>query len=192
MNKLRKPDSPNLSPVKPGAVVSGTVKFIDHGTNIMEMQAYSAREQLWATRALKAEALLAAHQDHHRELRSVTYSQDLKHSRELEKLMLQHQEKHAYLERLVTILAAVIVALVVVIIYLATHHTRHASKVQRHWLAGLPSHFTIPILSPFTSVVEQETSVFGARTIAIITVVLGALAYMIFRHWFNSSRGRGT
>jgi hypothetical protein len=106
------------------------------------------------------------------------------------------------------VLAGVILVLILVIIYLATHLTRHASKAQRHWLS-LPSHFTIPILSPFTSVVslrvynlvvmmlspsqvEQETSVFSTRVIGIITVVLGVLAYFIFRHWFNSGRTRPT
>ncbi|TEB34296.1 hypothetical protein FA13DRAFT_1729807 [Coprinellus micaceus] len=118
-------------------------------------------------------------------------SQELKRARELEKLMEQHQEKHVYLEKLVMVLAGVILVLILVIIYLATHLTRHASKAQRHWLS-LPSHFTIPILSPFTSVVEQETSVFSTRVIGIITVVLGVLAYFIFRHWFNSGRTRPT
>ncbi|KAJ3549681.1 hypothetical protein NMY22_g786 [Coprinellus aureogranulatus] len=153
MNKLKKLDS--LSPSK----ASNVVKFADHGVNITEMQPYSAREQLWATRALKAEALLAAQESHHRELKTMTMSQELKRARELERLLVHHQEKHAYLEKLVMVLAGVILILVLVIIYLATHMTRHASKAQRHWLS-LPSHFTIPILSPFTSVVEQETSVF--------------------------------
>ena len=72
MNKLRKPDT--LSPTKP----SNIVKFVDHGSNITELQPYSAREQLWATRALKAEALLAAQENHHRELKTVTMSQELK------------------------------------------------------------------------------------------------------------------
>ncbi|KAJ3535018.1 hypothetical protein NMY22_g6679 [Coprinellus aureogranulatus] len=162
MNKLKKLDS--LSPSK----APNVVKFTDHGTNIAEMQPYSAREQLWATRALKAEALLAAQESHHRELKTMTMSQELKRARELERLLVHHQEKHAYLEKLVMVLAGVILILVLVIIYLATHMTRHASKAQRHWLS-LPSHFTIPILSPFTSVVEQETSVFSARVIAIIS-----------------------
>ena len=53
------------------------------------------------------------------------------------------------------VLAGVVLILILVIIYLATHLTRHASKAQRHWLT-LPSHFTIPILSPFTSVVSPH------------------------------------
>jgi hypothetical protein len=76
MNKLRKPDtlSLSLSPTKH----SNIVKFVDHGSNVTEMRPYSAREQLWATRALKAEALLAAQENHHRELKTVTMSQELK------------------------------------------------------------------------------------------------------------------
>lgn len=57
------------------------------------------------------------------------------------------------------LLTATLALLVLLVIYLATHYTHHSlllhQQQQRHWLAGLPSHFTIPILSPFTSVVRM-------------------------------------
>jgi len=46
-----------------------------------------------------------------------------------------------------------------------------------------PAHFTIPILSPFTSVVEHETSVIGSKTLAVFAFVLAAFFYFVFRHW---------
>lgn len=49
------------------------------------------------------------------------------------------------------ILLVALCLLVILVIYLATHHTRHSAQRSR-W--SLPSHFTIPILSPFTSVVR--------------------------------------
>lgn len=65
-------------------------------------------------------------------------------------------------------------------------------------------HFTIPILSPFTSVVsgpssylhagvhsvqvEHETSAINSRTVAIVAVVAAALAYGCFRYWLRSPK----
>ena len=52
-----------------------------------------------------------------------------------------------------------ITLLILLIVYLATHYTRHSLRMQMNerqtwWSAIGASHFTIPILSPFTSVVR--------------------------------------
>ena len=52
-----------------------------------------------------------------------------------------------------------ITLLILLIVYLATHYTRHSLRMQMNerqtwWSAVGASHFTIPILSPFTSVVR--------------------------------------
>jgi uncharacterized membrane protein YidH (DUF202 family) len=69
----------------------------------------------------------------------------------------------------------------------------------------VPAHFTIPIFSPFTSVVrtilflfsqlvfttrqvEHETSVIGSKTLAVFALILAGLAYFVFRHWFARRR----
>lgn len=124
MNKLKKPGpqpiSQSSSPIKLGAVVASSKLGHNNGYNTVEMvEPLTAREQFWATRALKAEALLSAQQTHHRELKSMSYTQEVKRTvsavdrmdgiapelmtvqRELENLMQQHKEKHAYLEKLV-------------------------------------------------------------------------------------------
>ena len=88
------------------------------------------------------------------------------------------------------------------VMYLATHYTRQsATKL-------LPYHFTIPISSPFTSVVrfprslffssnhrdlvaifqvEHETSVMGTKVVTMIVLVLAALAYLYIQHRFLRS-----
>ncbi|TFK17440.1 hypothetical protein FA15DRAFT_706391 [Coprinopsis marcescibilis] len=43
-------------------------------------------------------------------------------------------------------------------------------------------------LSPFTSVVEKNSSVIGTRVLALGVIVAGLLAFFVFRHWFNSRR----
>lgn len=201
MNKLRKTSNPptsttNLVERRPLLSTSSTTALSKHSNLVpipVEIQPLTASEQYWATRALKAEALLSAQESHHREVRSLGFSQDVKRSRELATLAQQHKEKHASMEKLVMLLTATVALLVLLVIYLATHYTHHSlllqqQQQQRHWLAGLPSHFTIPILSPFTSVVEKETSVIGTRSITAMSLVAGLIAYLVFRHWL-SSRG---
>ncbi|TFK37998.1 hypothetical protein BDQ12DRAFT_133888 [Crucibulum laeve] len=154
------------------------------------VQPLTAAEQYWAARALKAEALLSAQEAHHKELRSVAYNQEMKRNYEISKLTKEHKEKHAGLERLVMILITTLLCLVGVLIYLATHYTRHQTAMQRsRW--SLPSHFTIPILSPFTSVVEKETSVLGTKVISLMVLSSAGLAYLAFRHWLARSMNLG-
>ncbi|EAU89632.1 hypothetical protein CC1G_02521 [Coprinopsis cinerea okayama7 len=194
MSKLRKlssPPSTNASPIKSVTTSNGAGVNVRHASGIQQptlesLEPLTAKEQYWATRALQAEALLKVKDMHHREVKTMSYSQDMKRSREIQQLLKQHEAKHASLEKLVLILMATVIVLVLLIIYLAIHHARHASKVQKSWISGLPSHFTIPILSPFTSVVEKETSVFGTKAIAIIVVVSGAVVFFTFRLWFQS------
>ena len=74
------------------------------------------------------------------------------------------------------LLTATVALLVLLVIYLATHYTHHSMLLQqqqhqRHWLAGLPSHFTIPILSPFTSVVRTPRMFVVPQT--LIEVYIG-------------------
>ncbi|KAF9480358.1 hypothetical protein BDN70DRAFT_931823 [Pholiota conissans] len=148
----------------------------------------TATEQYWATRALRAEALLEAQHEHKKEVQTMGEAHDIKRERELAALAKEYKEKHAYLEKLLIFLLSLIALLVLLVIYLATHYTRHSllmqSKLQVRWWSAIgASHFTIPILSPFTSVIEQETSVIGTRLIATVSAILACVSYFAFRHW---------
>ncbi|PPQ92127.1 hypothetical protein CVT25_007958 [Psilocybe cyanescens] len=160
-------------------------------TTTMNIQPMSAKEQYWATRALKAEALLAAHEDHKKEIKNLGYVHDMKRERELVQLAKEHKEKHDTLDKLVKFLAGLIIVLVAVIVYLATHYARHSMllqyKQQEKWWSMIgASHFTIPILSPFTSVVEHESSVVGAKMIGTVAAIAACLVFLGFRHWLAS------
>lgn len=101
--------------------------------------------------------------------------------REVNALGEEYKAKHASLERLIVsvifimififilikkklsqiILLCLIVLLIILVIYLATHYTRQSFALQHKkqdgwWSFVGASHFTIPILSPFTSVVSRE------------------------------------
>ncbi|KAJ7076451.1 hypothetical protein B0H15DRAFT_955619 [Mycena belliarum] len=182
MSRLRKPSQ---SPQKP---ISNTLSHALAGPvrPLLEvnpppalsykpvLQPRTGAEQYWAARALTAETLLAARVEHQRELRSLSFEAECKRARELE-------ARHAKLERLVVVLVGALMLLFLVLLNIT-----HAGPTARGH--KLPAHFTIPILSPFTSVVEHETSVIGSKTLAIFALVLAGLAYFMFRHWLARSR----
>lgn len=95
--------------------------------------------------------------------------------------------------------------MVAVIIYLVLKN--HNDPV--HSRFSSPLHFTIPVLSPFTSVVsdcsliivhelridnvnssqvEQETSVINAPMLAVISLFGAATVYGCFRYWLTHQR----
>ncbi|KAF9553309.1 hypothetical protein CPC08DRAFT_645800 [Agrocybe pediades] len=159
----------------------------------MQMQPLTAKEQYWATRALRAEALLTAQEHHKKEVKNLEHVQEMRLQRELAMISKEYKEKQTMLEKLLAVLAAVVAILILVIIYLTIHYARHSTQIQhkqqeRWWAAIGASHFTIPILSPFTSVVEHDTSAIGSKVIATIATVTACLVYFIFRHWLSSKQ----
>ncbi|KIM82881.1 hypothetical protein PILCRDRAFT_820182 [Piloderma croceum F 1598] len=140
----------------------------------------TSTEQYWAIRALKAETILQARTVHHRELQSLSFSEQTKRSREIAALSQAHEAKQVRLEKFVIALLACLGFLIMAFIYLLTSRNRNEPSASRR---SLPYHFTIPILSPFTSVVEHETSAIGTRSIAVLVMTLAVLVYFIFRRW---------
>ncbi|KAJ6591265.1 hypothetical protein DFH09DRAFT_1026321 [Mycena vulgaris] len=187
MNRLRKSSQ---SPQKSSAITSHTLSTAlalrpplqvnppTFAAAYKSLQPRSGAEQYWAARALSAETLLAARLEHQRELRSLSYAEESKRYRDL----AVHDARHAKLERLVLALLAAVLLLVLALLQLA-----HAESPAARGRKG-PAHFTIPILSPFTSVVEHETSVIGTKTLAVFAFVAAGLAYFVFRHWLARRR----
>ncbi|KAJ7618499.1 hypothetical protein FB45DRAFT_168579 [Roridomyces roridus] len=196
MNKLRKANhsSPKSTPWSPSSSVAENAVAVrpplqTHGQPMsatlraaLQIQpnvtasAIAPRnsEQYWAARALSAETLLAARVEHHQELRSLSYEEEAKRARDV----AAHDARYARLEKLVLALLATILLLVIALLNLAHHKAAAHQQQSKH-----PAHFTIPILSPFTSVVEHETSVNGAKTLTALALMCAVLAYFVFRHW---------
>jgi len=100
------------------------------------------------------------------------------------------------------VLGSCIAILTGLLVYFASHSC--SKPPASGW--GLASHFTIPILSPFTSVVscvslgiyltlnhplhqvEHETSVMGTKVVIATVMVLAGLAYALVRYWLTSKR----
>ncbi|KAJ7216453.1 hypothetical protein GGX14DRAFT_604793 [Mycena pura] len=196
-----------VSPPGPGPALSQTYK-----TALVQLQsrpvAYNATpppplprtstEQYWAARALSAETLLTAQIGHRRELRSLSRAEEAKRAvrnfpshptQALEADVVRQRDlatqdaRHAKLDRLVLVLLAMLAFLVLALSSLTHRAGATAAHTHARKTAGF-AHFTIPILSPFTSVVEHETSVVGSKMLAFFALVCAGLAYFTFRHWF--------
>lgn len=136
----------------------------------------SSAARYWAARAATAEVLLAERSKHAYELRSVIHEEDAKRREEIAALHGAHEERQRKLERIV--MCCIVVLVVVVLCLLGTHYLASSRKPERG-----ATHFTIPVLSPFTSVVEHETSAWGARIIVPALMIVAMLAWGVFRHW---------
>ncbi|KAF9224842.1 hypothetical protein BS17DRAFT_53129 [Gyrodon lividus] len=138
-------------------------------------------EQYWVVRALVAETLLSARVQHQGELSGMRLAEEEKRARDIATLVHANDRRQNRLEIfVVSCRCAIIIACLVVllgsVVYTVMvapgHTTKHKSS---------PSHFTIPILSPFTSVVEHETGVFGTKTVIIFVLVIGVVLYATLR-----------
>ncbi|KAE9406567.1 hypothetical protein BT96DRAFT_987406 [Gymnopus androsaceus JB14] len=141
----------------------------------------SRAEQYWAARALTAETLLVARKEHYEDVKSVTYVAETKRGNEVAQLSKLYDTRLMRLERLLVILLGFILIITFSMLFsqLSLVHSPPSGR-QAQW-----AHFTIPILSPFASVVEHEVSVIGSKTITAIFLIIACLAYLLFRHWIS-------
>ncbi|KAG1733325.1 hypothetical protein EDB19DRAFT_1896645 [Suillus lakei] len=136
-------------------------------------------EQYWAARALVAETVLTTRVQHQKEMAEVRLGEEEKRTNQIAALVRANEQRQSRLEKFVAVLVACFMLLFLALIYILLRDSPKSKGA---------SHFTIPILSPFTSVVEHETGVISARSVSIFIVVLGILSYAIFRHWFSKKR----
>ncbi|KIK97947.1 hypothetical protein PAXRUDRAFT_824413 [Paxillus rubicundulus Ve08.2h10] len=135
-------------------------------------------EQYWAARALVAETLLSARVQHQGELTGMRLAEEEKRATDIAALVYANDRRQNKLERFLVIIVACLVVLlgsvvyVMIIMITPAHTAKHKSS---------PSHFTIPILSPFASVVEHETGVFGTKAVIIFVLVIGVVLYAALR-----------
>ncbi|KAI0786245.1 hypothetical protein C8Q75DRAFT_772918 [Abortiporus biennis] len=165
-------------------LVNVTPQSVETATPTVPPASMTSTEQYWASRAWTAETLLTATATYHQELRSMTEAEKAKRAEEIAALQKQHEVKQSKLERLALLLLTWLISLVAVILYLVVRG-HHSPLQQSKWTS--PVHFTIPVLSPFTSVVEHEVSAFNARVLSVFAVMGTFLAYMCFRHWMRKS-----
>ncbi|KAN0094772.1 hypothetical protein V8E55_003059 [Tylopilus felleus] len=139
-------------------------------------------EQYWAARALVAETLLSARDRHQAELAQVRHVEEEKRERAIGAILHSNDQRQRRLERMM------VICLVVLLGFLFWLVMKIAPERDGKGKSSKPSHFTIPILSPFTSVVEHENGVLGARTVAILVLVMGIAVYAALKHRLSQWR----
>lgn len=155
-------------------------------TTVKSLTATSASEQYWAARALTAETLLSARLAHQSEMAQAIETAEEKRAREVYAIQQYHDERHTRLERLIVLLLTCLITFAAVVLYLLARSQNHTHSTR--W--SMPSHFTIPILSPFASVVEHETSVVNVKLLTICVICFSVLTYAAFRYWLTHARLR--
>ncbi|KIJ63595.1 hypothetical protein HYDPIDRAFT_113068 [Hydnomerulius pinastri MD-312] len=134
--------------------------------------------QYWAARALVAETLLSARVEHHNELTEMRLAEEERRTRDIATLVHTNDRRQNRLEKFVAFIVAFLVVLLGVVVYVVMVAPDRTAKHKTP-----SSHFTIPILSPFTSVVEHETGVFGTKAVTIFILVIGVTLYAALRRW---------
>ncbi|EJD01871.1 uncharacterized protein FOMMEDRAFT_168473 [Fomitiporia mediterranea MF3/22] len=136
-------------------------------------------ERYWAYRAIVAETKLAEHKG----LRTDNLErmkEELRRQSMADLAHKYHEERVLRLERLAIGLISTIILITLVLLF------RHQGQSDdKHSKRSFRPHLTIPILSPFTSIVEHEEASLSFRMTAALLITLGILAYGMFRYWLQ-------
>ncbi|KAH9934546.1 uncharacterized protein BXZ73DRAFT_77022 [Epithele typhae] len=162
------------------AVVAPYVAIYDyfsHPTHSL-LHPVSTIEHYWAMRAAVAEKLLEAHAAHKTELTAAAHAHEERRLRELADL----DTRFTHIARMVwTILAAAALSILAAL-YLALRLSAPPPPAP----STGPMHFTIPVLSPFASVVEHETSAVNTPLVAVLLLAAGLALFL----WLKCGCGR--
>lgn len=134
--------------------------------------------QYWAFRAVAAETVLSERVQHQNELIQVRLTEEEKRTKEIAAIVRVNEARQSKLEKFMIIL----IAFLGYMLWRNPSPDTYDPSGKKRPL----THFTIPILSPFTSVVENETGVFGTKSVVIFVLALAVLVFFAFRHWFTS------
>ncbi|KAG6331795.1 hypothetical protein ID866_7294 [Astraeus odoratus] len=141
----------------------------------------STAAQYWAFRAIAAETVLSQRIQHQNELMQVRLTEE-KRMKEIATLVQAHEKRQRTLE-------GFMVALVVFLAYMLWRNSATATSHDPTGRRRMATHFTVPILSPFTSVVENETGVLGTRAIVAFVLAMVLALFVTLRRWTTLRTG---
>jgi len=125
-------------------------------------------EMYWAGRALVAEMQVSE-----RDRAQV----------QLEHAQRNHEERVSRLERFVIALTTMLAFIIIVLLF-----RNSASAGQTARGSAFRPHLTIPLLSPFTTIVEHEMSNTSFRTTALLIIVGAFVVYQLVCRWLDKKR----
>ncbi|KAJ8474817.1 hypothetical protein ONZ51_g6957 [Trametes cubensis] len=138
----------------------------------------TAMEHHWAMRATRAEAMYAAQTDRQREISTLSASMEERRARDMAELNARFSDQFAKHQQMMWMILGTMISVVATLMYLLVRTCAPAASSSR-WLP--PLHFTIPVLSPFASVVEHETSAVNVPLVALLLLGAGSFAFLWFR-----------
>ncbi|OSC99291.1 hypothetical protein PYCCODRAFT_1438482 [Trametes coccinea BRFM310] len=143
----------------------------------------TAFEHRWAMRAVRAEALLDAHTKHREELSTFSASMEERRARDLAALNERFSQELAKHRLMIWIVLGFVAFMVMAVLYLILRTCSPISSPSRSGWGS--THFTIPILSPFASVIEHETSAVNVPLVAVLLAAAGICAFLWSRCGFR-------
>ncbi|KAI6015042.1 hypothetical protein F5J12DRAFT_514440 [Pisolithus orientalis] len=143
------------------------------------MEPRTAVAQYWALRTMVTETVFSQYVRHQNELTQVRLAEEERRTKEITTLVHANEKRQHNLERLM-------MALVIFLAYMFWSTSTPNSSSEKRRSA---THFTIPILSPFTSVVENETGVLGTKAVVVFVLALVLVAFFTLRRWFAPRTG---
>lgn len=129
---------------------------------------------------MATETVFSQYARHQRELTQVRLAEEERRTKEIAALVHANEKRQHNLERFM-------MALVMFLAYMLWRDSVTSSLSSERRRSA--THFTIPILSPFTSVVEHETGVLGTKAIVVLVLALFLVIWFAFRRWFASRIG---
>lgn len=139
------------------------------------MEPRTAVAQYWAFRTMATETVFSQYARHQNELTQVRLAEEERRTKEIAALVHANEKRQHNLERFMMVL----VMFLAYMVWRNSVSSGLSSEKRRS-----ATHFTIPILSPFTSVVEHETGVLGTKAIVVLVLALFLVIWFAFRRWF--------
>lgn len=102
---------------------------------------------------------------------------------QLEHAQRNHEERVSRLERFVIALTTMLAFIIIVLLF-----RNSASAGQTARGSAFRPHLTIPLLSPFTTIVEHEMSNTSFRTTALLIIVGAFVVYQLVCRWLDKKR----
>ncbi|KAI0752486.1 hypothetical protein C8Q80DRAFT_1117903 [Daedaleopsis nitida] len=117
--------------------------------------------------------LFQEQQAHKTELRLLqSLPREERHPRDLAEMNERYAREFAHIQRMVWALLMTVAALIGLVVFLLIRYVPPALS-DPSTRRNSPVHFTIPVLSPFTSVIEHETSAVNVQLVAVLLLAAG-------------------
>ncbi|KAI6112368.1 hypothetical protein EDD17DRAFT_762075 [Pisolithus thermaeus] len=173
-------DDPSLLRVTQSADTSVATPLDDGGTRWTfqvprGMEPRTTVAQYWAFRTMATEMVFSQFARHQNELTQVRLAEEERRTKEIATLVHANEKRQRVLERFM-------MALVLFLAYMFWRNSVPSGLSSEKRRSA--THFTIPILSPFTSVVEHETGVLGTKAVVVLVLALFLVILFAFRRWF--------